>query len=81
MWAVLLTGVAASAIAGWLLLCSDEPSPALVLTGCIAPGLIIGGAIGLLQTDWDRYRERHCPACGYDLTGIKGPCPECGHNP
>jgi hypothetical protein len=22
-----------------------------------------------------------CPTCAYDLTGITGPCPECGHNP
>lgn len=28
-----------------------------------------------------RHRHKppgHCPACGYDLAGIDGPCPECG---
>jgi len=30
---------------------------------------------------WRRRRARRCEACAYDLTGITGPCPECGKEP
>jgi hypothetical protein len=33
---------------------------------------------------WERRqlaRVGHCGACGYDLTGIDGVCPECGRTP
>jgi len=49
--------------------------PAAASALVLAPGMVMSRArLG-------RSRGGHCGSCGYDLTGITGPCPEFGKKP
>lgn len=40
--------------------------------------IVLGSAFFISRRERIRVQDGHCPSCGYDLTGITGPCPECG---
>lgn len=43
--------------------------------------LLIAGGVSTMHRRRTALQGPLCPACGYDLTGIAGPCPECGATP
>jgi hypothetical protein len=53
------------------------PYWALALPFAVAPALSLRGSIRRKQQA-RRRRAARCPACGYDLRGTPGRCPECG---
>ena len=57
--------------------------PGLALnTLLLSPASLLALRPGWLRA-WSRKRRGHCPACGYDLSGIPAgtKCPECGTTP
>lgn len=60
----------------WIRELSGLPSYVAIPLWAIAVPFVLGAV-------WFFWRGRrplpgHCRKCGYDLTGITGPCPECG---
>lgn len=43
------------------------------------PALMLGSLTGWSFWRWRRPQPGECPRCRYDLGGLSGPCPECGH--
>jgi hypothetical protein len=61
-----------------------EPPLRPIWSGVFIDSLVFAGAFALAHQGslmgrrwWRRGRGR-CPVCAYDLTGLTGPCPECG---
>ncbi len=61
----------------------DEHRRLVISLLALGSVLLLGGlALGLVAVRFGGRQQpdaRKCSHCGYDLTGITGPCPECGN--
>jgi hypothetical protein len=56
------------------------PPTALYAVGTAYGGLIFGVGLLIAVQPRKEAKERPCPVCEYEVKGIEGPCPECGHD-
>jgi hypothetical protein len=58
----------------------NGPHTWLYAVGAAYAGLIFGVGLLIAVQPRKRYAEEPCPVCEYEVKGLTGVCPECGHD-